>query len=331
MGITVCKEIADFCYKYSMNPKNELNYIANFRNKYSNELGLYEKIEKECFGDKAQDDLDALCDWTDSFRTIKGKIEEECKALGIVVPETVKTFLSEFQAIAEYEGSKLIIKTPNSMKYDKNGHFKYGKIDPCDDIPAFLGLSEVCNRALSLYPTLKALNHDVGFLYRPGQKLLWAAAQLKTRKNSVSNEKQIAYLTKLVNKLMAGQELISLAKKGDRFVTLEGEVKRMKKKQVQLSEQYLTLQGQTANIKNAGPDGANVQPRAYPASLGTRGRQARRGTDTNRALQHSPNIRPKPRAIRRSQTALLQAEPRTLSPNRHPRQRAPGPQSARNA
>lgn len=70
--------------------------------------------------------------------------------------------------------------------------YERGQIDPCDDIPAFLKLSAVCEAALKLNPDLKVLEDDPAFLYRPGEKLIWAANQQQNHKRSQQNEKDVA-------------------------------------------------------------------------------------------------------------------------------------------
>merc|ERR1712072_510853 len=70
----------------------------NLSTKKRHELGIYQKIKEQCFGEKA------AIDQMKSFRTIQQNVKSECRDSGIRITDDVGYLLNEMRGIAEYAG-----------------------------------------------------------------------------------------------------------------------------------------------------------------------------------------------------------------------------------
>lgn len=188
------------------------------RLRYANQKMLLVKIRKMCFGttpenkfsEMSYNTLDAMIK---SFSDLETKLENECQDSGIRMDNLVTGIINQIKHIGEFasnldcEGDETAAATkPQTVKGPTaTNFFLHGQIDPCDDKPAFLNLSEVCKAARFLDPTLKPLDQDLFFLTRPGEKLIWAANQMATHKRSKHNAKKINMLQASVKELKKKQ------------------------------------------------------------------------------------------------------------------------------
>jgi hypothetical protein len=133
-----------------------------------------------------------------SFSVIESKLSTyEC----VIMDKVVKAFVNEIKAIGESAGNldfEADAPAPDAESVDASTptknilYYEKGQIDPCDDIPAFVGLSEVCKVTSGfLGITVTPLDADECFLTRPGEKLMWAANQMRTQIRATENQKQI--------------------------------------------------------------------------------------------------------------------------------------------
>jgi hypothetical protein len=131
----------------------------------------------------------------------------------------------------------------------KSYWFEKGQIDPCDDIPAFVGLSEVCKVTSGfLGITVTPLDADQCFLTRPGEKLTWAANQMRTQARATENQKEIAELKKLVQALLGKQVGVEGAQT---IMNMKKDIDRSSRK-VEALKQRVCMQGKqsAANFYN---------------------------------------------------------------------------------
>jgi len=98
------------------------------------------------------------------FLTLSNELSDTWRRAGITLQPNVQRLLSEMTKLGEYAitfGQRLLSSKSQLTPSFLADRVEYGEIDPCDDTPAFLGLSAVSKAALFLNPS-EAIEHRPG-------------------------------------------------------------------------------------------------------------------------------------------------------------------------